>query len=145
MSRLREDARPAGRRLEWGTATVAAVALIALAALVTMKEAPAPESDAPAAQRSIVVAPEVLPDAPAALVKGPPVAPKMTLQGAARATRETVAAPVVDDLLDSILPIETEPILLQPLEVAPLTSATTSIDLIEIPPLTIEPLSASND
>ena len=144
MARVFEGAAPAPRRLRWVVATVSIV-LCAAIAIALMYRAPA-----------TIIAP--LPDARTVVVGQPPVAtppPVMVAPETAAPARRIPRAPLASRVVSpaqlppsdasGITPIETEGIALSAIEVPVLEREAAVIDILEIEPLTIEPLTASND
>jgi hypothetical protein len=142
MARVREGAAPAPRRLVW----IAAAASIVLCAAIATALMIGPAAVVP-----------LTPDAPSMAFGQPDIAtlPPMTValetpsaHRNARATiaaRSTSPAPPPPSDVSPIAPIETEPIVLSTIDVPVLERDTAVIDVLNIEPLTIEPLSASND
>lgn len=142
MARVREDAAPAPRRIVWLTAA-AGVAVAAALAMVLVARAPSQTVALPREVRLPVARAAVMPGVPAGLV-----AETTRIESAGPRVVRTVAspAPLPPGDVSTIAAIETEPIVVATIEVPQLERETvTSIETISIDPITIEPLSASND
>ncbi len=142
MARVRERNAPAPRRFVWVVAT-ASLVLCGAIAMALMYRAPA-----------TIIAP--LPAARTVVVGHPPVAtpPPMMVAPEApprRIPRAPLAAHAVSPVqlppsdVSGITPIETEGIALSAIDVPVLEREAAVIDILDIEPLTIEPLTASND
>ena len=143
MARVREKPSAAPRRLVWMQAA-AAVILFTTIPIVLMYRAPS----------EVVL---MLPAAPPAAIGQPAIAALPPLIVATETpsphwnTRATIAAQTASAVpppprdISPIEPIETEPIVLSTIDVPVLVRETAVIDVLNIEPLTIEPLAASND
>jgi len=142
MARVRQGKAPASRRFAWIAATASLVVCGAIA-IALIDRTSAPVAPLPRAAQLPVSQPPVLPDAPVALVTDA----TPTRRIIPRARDASRVPPPVSLPIDAspIEPIQTESIVLSALELPPLEREFTSIETIEIAPLTIEPLAASND
>lgn len=141
MARVRGEAAPQRLRLRW---VVATAALLVCAALALSS-----------ASRGLDSAVRLPSDVQLAIAQGPvvPVAPAQALREAPRRVTFTRPSGMTSmpplrmsesDAL-TIAPLETEPIALTTIDVPQLERETTFIETIDVAPLTIEPLAASND
>lgn len=138
MARVREDHAPAPRRFAWVTAAASLVVCGAIA-MTLISQTPAPVAPLPRAVQLTVGQPPVMSSAPVLIVTDAPPARRVSraAHGAMRELPPSDASPIE--------PIQTEPIVLSAIDVPQLERETTAIDALNVEPLTIEPLAASND
>ena len=142
MARVREHPAPAPRRIVWLTAA-AGVVVTAAIAMVLVTRAPSQTAAPPRDVRLPVGQAAVMAELPATLV-----AETARIDSAGPRGVRTVASPAPLPPTDesTIAPLETQPIVVATIEVPQLEhEAITAIETIGIEPITIEPLSASND
>jgi hypothetical protein len=143
MARVREAAAPAPR-LRWVVAA-ASIVLCAAIAIALMNRAPSAVIPPQPAARTVVAG-----QPPVATLSPMIVAPEAAAPPR-RIPRAPLAAHVISPLQlppgdeSGIPPIETEGIALSAIDVPVLEREAAVIDILEIEPLTIEPLTASND
>lgn len=143
MARVREGAAPAPRRLRWVVATVSIV-LCAAIAIALMYRAPATIIAPLPAARTVVVGQSPV-AAPPPMVAPETAAPARRIPRAPLAARVVSPAQLPPRDASGITPIETEGITLSAIDVPVLEREAAVIDILDIEPLTIEPLTASND
>lgn len=129
MARVRQERPLAPRRLVWATA-VAGILLCAVIAFSLMNQIPATVARLPEALQVPVGRPALIRDPPAAAPTVSRIAPPIDM------TARDVSP---------IEPLETEPIVMSAIDLPQLEREATSIDTLEIEPLTIAPLATSND
>jgi hypothetical protein len=138
MARVRESHPPGPRKFVWVTAGLSAAACL-IFALVMMERTPTPlVQNTPRARPTIVERPtaridETVPTLEPASQAAPPV------------TRRRVPLTFPPDDPSTIEALTTDSLVLGPIELPPLENQATTIDLLEIEALIIEPLTASND
>lgn len=143
MARVRESHAPARRGFAWRTAAASVVVCSAIAiAIVVMRPLTPRISSLPDVPRLVIGLP------PLAIM--PPASLEETVSPPRATRRPTVASAgstlhLPPDDTSPIGPIATEPIVLSAIDVPVLERETTVIDILAIEPLTIEPLSTSND
>jgi len=144
MARVREGAAPAPRRLRWVAATVSIV-LCAAITMALMYRAPGTIIPLPPAARTVVVGQPPVATPPPMMVAPETAAPPRRIPRAPRAARVVSPVQLPPSDASGITPIETEGIALSAIEVPVLEREAAVIDVLDIEPLTIEPLTASND
>jgi hypothetical protein len=143
MARVRDEHAPAPRRFVWVTAAASLVVCGAIA-MTLISQTPAIIAPLPRAAELTVGQPPVLPSASVTIVAG--AAPAHRPIHIVRSTPSaTTRAPLPPSDVSSIEPIETDPIVLSSINVPQLERETTAVDALNVEPLTIEPLAASND
>ena len=141
MARVKNEATPVPRRFVSAAAVVAAVVCAAIAVVLAYRTPldtpplPASRTVAIAQPLKAVAAPTVWHDTAAT-------------QRVARASigvRAAVTRQLPSNDVSGIEPLETQPISFAAVEVPQLEREATTIDSLDLEPLTIEPLAASND
>jgi len=143
MARVRERHTPAPRRFVWIIAT-ACLVLCGAMAIVLMYRAPA-TIIAPPPPRAVVVGQPPVATSPPVRVAPETAAPLRRIPRAPLAARVVSPVQLPPCIVSGITPIETEGIALSAIDVPGLEREAAVIDVLDIEPLTIEPLTASND
>lgn len=142
MARVRGEHASAPRGFTWHTAAASLVVCGGIAmALISQTATVVPE---PRGVRLTVGQPPVIPSASAALVMEP-TPPRRAIRIVRSARTVVRRAPLPLGDASPIEPIQTDPIVLSSIDVPQLTREATAMDTLNIEPLTIEPLAASND
>ena len=142
MARVRERNTPMPRRLVWLLAT-ASLVLCGAIAIALMYRAPATIIAPPPAARTVVVGQPLVATLPAVMVA--PEAPPRRIPRAPLAAHAVSSVQLPPSDVSGITPIETEGIAVSAIDVPVLEREAAVIDILDIEPLTIEPLTASND
>ena len=140
MARVRGGAEPA-RRFAW-TAAAAGIIVCAAVASVLMTRSNGMLRLPPELRLSIAET-AVLPELPIESRQEP--TPARVAAASVVRTTASPAAPVSSHDVSTIEPIETLPIAVAAIDVPQLEREATVIETIDIEPITIEPLAASND
>jgi hypothetical protein len=142
MARVKNEATPVPQRFVSATAVVAAVVCAAIAVVLVYRmpfdfpPLPAPRTVAIAQPLKAVAAPATVWHDAAATRR---------VARASIGTRAAVPTQLPSNDVSGIEPLETQPITFAAVEVPQLESEATTIDSLDLEPLTIEPLAASND
>jgi hypothetical protein len=144
MARVRERHTPAPRRFVWIIATASLVLCGALT-IALMYRAPATIMAPPPAARTVVVGQPPVAIPHPMLVAPETAAPPRRIPRAPLAARVVSPVQLPPGIVSGITPIETEGIALSAIDVPGLEREAAVIDILDIEPLTIEPLTASND
>jgi hypothetical protein len=138
MARVRDEHAPERRPYVWATAAASLVVGGAIA-MTLVRETPTTLPLLPRAAQLTVGQPAVIPNASIALTAATPRPAIHVVRGV------DTRAPVSIGDVSPIEPIQTVPIVLSSIDVPQLERETTAIDALNVEPLTIEPLAASND
>lgn len=144
MARVRARNAPAPRRFVWVMAT-ASLVLCGAIAVALMSRAPATIMAPPPAARTVVVGQPPVASPHPVLVAPETAARPRRIPRAPLAARVVSPVQLPPSIVSGITPIETEGIALSAIDVPGLEREAAVIDILDIEPLTIEPLTASND